>query len=63
VKVESYKENEDGSGTLQVELTSYEISILLESAITDIIKQYVDKHEQDSKTLGRPDLPSNSFNV
>jgi len=63
MKVESYKENEDGSGTLQIELTPYEISILLESAITDIIKQYIDTHKEDTETLARPDLPSNSFKV
>ena len=63
MKVESYKENEDGSASLEVDLTPYEVSILLESAITEAIKQYVDKHERDTKLLNRPDLPNNSFKV
>lgn len=63
MKVESYKENEDGSASLEVDLTPYEVSILLESAIAEAIKQYVDKHERDTKLLDRPDLPNNSFKI
>jgi len=65
MKVEQYTENEDGSATLVVDLTPEETSILLESAIVQAIKEYVDKKERENpeEVVKRGNLPSNSFEL
>jgi len=65
MKVEQYTENEDGSATLVVDLTPEETSILLESAIVQAIKEYIDKKERESaeEVVKRGNLPSNSFEL
>lgn len=42
-------ENEDGSATLDLDLTEEEINIFVEYAVVDILKKYIEKCEQDSK--------------
>lgn len=65
MKVEQYTENEDGSATLVVDLTPEETSILLESAIVQAIKEYLDKKERENpeEVIKRGNLPSNSFEL
>jgi len=65
MKVEQYTENEDGSATLVVDLTPEETSILLESAIIQAIKEYIDKKERENpeEVAKRGNLPSNSFEL
>ena len=65
MKVEQYTENEDGSATLVVDLTREETSILLESAIIQAIKEYIDKKERENpeEVIKRGNLPSNSFEL
>lgn len=65
MKVEQYTENEDGSATLVVDLTPEERSILLESAIVQAIKEYIDKKERETpeEVVKRGNLPSNSFEL
>lgn len=65
MKVEQYTENEDGSATLVVDLTPEETSILLESAIVQAIKEYLDKKERENpeEVVKRGNLPSNSFEL
>lgn len=65
MKVEQYTENEDGSATLVVDLTPEETSILLESAILQAIKDYLDKKERElaGDVTTRGNLPSNSFEL
>lgn len=65
MKVEQYTENEDGSATLVVDLTPEETSILLESAIMQAIKEYIDKKERENpeEVVKRGNLPSNSFEL
>lgn len=65
MKVEQYTDNEDGSATLVVDLTPEETSILLESAIVQAIKEYLDKKERENpeEVIKRGNLPSNSFEL
>lgn len=65
MKVEQYTENEDGSATLVVDLTPEETSILLESAILQAIRDYLDKKERElaGDVTTRGNLPSNSFEL
>jgi hypothetical protein len=65
MKVEQYTENEDGSATLVVDLTPEETSILLESAIQQAIRDYLDKKERElaGDITTRGNLPSNSFEL
>ena len=65
MKVEQYTENEDGSATLVVDLTPEERSILLEGAIVQAIKEYIDKKERENpeEVVKRGNLPSNSFEL
>ena len=65
MKVEQYTENEDGSATLVVDLTPEEASILLESAIQQAIRDYLDKKERElaGDVTTRGNLPSNSFEL
>jgi len=65
MKVEQYTENEDGSATLVVDLTPEETAILLESAIIQAIKEYIDKKERENpeEVTKRGNLPSNSFEL
>ncbi len=65
MKVEQYTENEDGSATLVVDLTPEETAVLLESAIIEAIKEYIDKKEREApaETSKRGNLPSNSFEL
>ena len=65
MKVEQYTENEDGSASLVVDLTPEETSILLESAILQAIKDYLDKKERElaGDVTTRGNLPSNSFEL
>jgi len=65
MKVEEYTENEDGSATLVVDLTAEEAQMLLESAIIEAIKEYIDKKEREASTelSKRGNLPSNSFEL
>ena len=65
MKVEQYTENEDGSATLVVDLTPEERSILLEGAIVQAIKEYIDKKERETpeEVVKRGNLPSNSFEL
>ena len=65
MKVEQYTENEDGSATLVVDLTPEETSILLESAIQQAIRDYLDKKERElaGDVTTRGNLPSNSFEL
>jgi len=65
MKVEQYTENEDGSATLVVDLTPEETSILLESAILQAIRDYLDKKERElaDNVTTRGNLPSNSFEL
>jgi len=65
MKVEEYTENEDGSATLVVDLTPEETAILLESAIIQAIKEYIDKKERENpeEVTKRGNLPSNSFEL
>ena len=65
MKVEQYIENEDGSATLVVDLTPEEASILLESAIQQAIRDYLDKKERElaGDVTTRGNLPSNSFEL
>ena len=65
MRVEQYTENEDGSATLVVDLTPEETSILLESAILQAIRDYLDKKERElaGDVTTRGNLPSNSFEL
>tara|TARA_B100001063_G_scaffold77757_1_gene72243 strand:- start:8 stop:205 length:198 start_codon:yes stop_codon:yes gene_type:complete len=65
MKVEQYTENEDGSATLVVDLTPEETAVLLESAIVQAIKEYLDKKERENpeEVVKRGNLPSNSFEL
>ena len=65
MRVEQYTENEDGSATLVVDLTPEETAILLESAIIQAIKEYIDKKERETpaEVSKRGNLPSNSFEL
>ena len=65
MKVEQYTENEDGSATLVVDLTPEETSLLLESAILQAIRDYLDKKERElaGDVATRGNLPSNSFEL
>ena len=65
MKVEQYTENENGSATLVVDLTPEETSILLESAIQQAIRDYLDKKERElaGDVTTRGNLPSNSFEL
>ena len=65
MRVEQYTGNEDGSATLVVDLTPEETAILLESAIIQAIKEYIDKKERETpaEVSKRGNLPSNSFEL
>lgn len=64
MRVESYKENEDGSATVILDLTKEEVSLLIESSLVAALEQYLEKSETDPRVrMDRPDIPSNSFEV
>lgn len=42
-EVLNYKENEDGSATIELELTEQEKQILLEYAITRVLEDYINE--------------------
>lgn len=48
MKVLNIKENDDGSATIELEMTEEENNILLEYAIVDILKKQIKKSEEGS---------------
>ena len=64
MKVKNILKGKDGfSSTITLDLSEHEVSMLIQSAVVQALKDYVDKHERDTKSLDRSDLPNNSFKV
>jgi hypothetical protein len=47
MEVTKITENEDGSATLDLDLTKEEIDIFVEYAVVDILKKHINKLEQE----------------
>ena len=49
MEVTKITENEDGSATLDLDLTEEEVNIFVEYAVVDILKKHINKMEEDDK--------------
>lgn len=65
MKIEDIVENKDGSATMTLDLEPEEVSLLIEGAIVQALKDYVEKHDRENaeRAARKGDLPGNSFEI
>lgn len=49
MKIDNIIENNDGTCTLECTFTDEEIQILVEKAVTDLLKEYIETHGKDNE--------------
>jgi hypothetical protein len=52
MEVLSFEENEDGSATVELKMTDWEQTILLQLAITTLLKEFIEREKDEHGTDG-----------